>query len=140
MKIEDGKYYQTRDGQVVGPMNVPPKLDHWSKAVISDCAVEGDVEGWFECGKYRKNESHDLDLIAEWADAPARLMIPLPDMATFLDNDHDKVCVKCGDGGVVIYIFRPEKEMIAHFAPTAARNFAAAIIAYADAIDARPKD
>ena len=135
MKIENGKFYRTRDGQKMGPMNVPPKDKHWSDLVIADCHAMG----WCEGGAYYKGEIGDLDLIAEWSDAPAKLMIPLPVTATFRDVDGDLIEVEDSDCGTV-WISKLEAGVIASLSPETARDFAAAIIAYADAIDARPKD
>ena len=142
MKIENGKYYRTRDGQNVGPMNVPPKLERWSRLVIADgpigSAASG-LDGWYEGGKYLNDEDHDLDLIAEWSDAPAKLMIPLPDEASFMEDGYEFICTGSPDGEAV-WIYGRDASPFARLSPVTARDFAAAIIAYADAIDARPKD
>jgi hypothetical protein len=76
MKIEEGKYYRRRDGEVVGPM-VPSKhrIGAW---VINDHA-------WYEDGRFlNSGVPHMMDLISEVyvsdtppADAPAPKTIRL---------------------------------------------------------------
>ena len=69
MKIEEGKYYKTRDGRKVGPMSVPPKNATWSSIVRSDTVVYGVPKGWCDGGRYSANGGvDDLDLIEEWRD------------------------------------------------------------------------
>jgi len=69
MKIEAGKYYRTRDGDVVGPMR---RVD-WCDATFT----AGDFT-WNEDGSYVQGIPYKLDLISEVyvsdtppADAPA---------------------------------------------------------------------
>ena len=66
MKLEAGKYYRTRDGRKVGPMNVPPKKSHWSSIVVADC----NGKAWLKGGVYFSDIPDPLDLIAEWTDEP----------------------------------------------------------------------
>lgn len=73
MKIEVGKYYKTRDGRKVGPMEV----SMWSELLkariggpsflfnISD-GTHGDRDSCFEC----IDNQPELDLIEEWRDEP----------------------------------------------------------------------
>lgn len=65
VKIEEGKFYKTRDGRKVGPMAwentgksyVYPQGGYW--------AVSG-VGTWWQDGKYYKDKSTDSDIISEW--------------------------------------------------------------------------
>jgi hypothetical protein len=69
MKIEEGKYYKTRDGRKVGPMSVPPKDTTWSSIVKSDTIVYGVPKGWCDGGRYNAYGGvDDLDIIEEWHD------------------------------------------------------------------------
>ena len=93
LKIEAGKFYRTRDGRKVGPMNVPPSWGGWIRSIYADCLKDyadcleedGDYEGWTESGSYGFQEPNDpLDLIAEWTEtadtiplAPADPYYPL---------------------------------------------------------------
>lgn len=57
MKIEEGKYYRTRDGEKVGPMR--PEAGHWH---ISDGRL------WSDEGKrWSRNNSHN-DIVSEWVE------------------------------------------------------------------------
>jgi len=78
MKIEAGKYYRTRDGQKVGPMQVPPG-SMWSDTVESSTRTDdGRNRGWLKGGRYFSEEESDLDLIAEWTDTPDLTAITTP--------------------------------------------------------------
>ena len=57
MKIEAGKYYRTRGGDVVGPMR--PRFDN------STYCWETSTESWDATGSCRGYEEHDNDLISE---------------------------------------------------------------------------
>lgn len=57
MKIEEGKYYCTRDGEKVGPMR--PEAGHWH---ISDGRLWSD-----EGERWSRNNSHN-DIVSEWVD------------------------------------------------------------------------
>ncbi len=75
MQIEAGKYYRTRDGQKVGPMerndgtysDTHPWRSDWGGSVRDD-GTWSDIKG----------KAHPLDLIAEWADAPDLTAITTP--------------------------------------------------------------
>lgn len=68
LKIENGKRYVTRGGDIVGPMNVPPKYKGWSKYVVSDC----EDYAWLDGGlKVSTAVHHKDDLISEYVEAPA---------------------------------------------------------------------
>ena len=67
LKIEAGRYYRTREGRKVGPM------DHYSCSVgnmhpwhVDGCGMLWKYDGTGYEGKYPDN-----DLIAEWTDEPA---------------------------------------------------------------------
>ncbi|MDD9727200.1 hypothetical protein PVV74_17200 [Roseovarius sp. SK2] len=65
MKIVEGRYYRTRDGRKVGPM----EPDHNAIFLVWDCPNTG--ESFHKDGSYNGSgrESPD-DLIAEWSDDP----------------------------------------------------------------------
>ncbi|MCU0803421.1 MAG: hypothetical protein MUD11_16975 [Rhodobacteraceae bacterium] len=72
LKIEAGRFYRTRDGRKVGPMNVPPKAKYWSEIVFADTKNDdGGFYGWLVSGAYFENRESREDLIAEWTDEPA---------------------------------------------------------------------
>jgi hypothetical protein len=65
VKIEEGKFYKTREGRKVGPMKweetgksyVYPKGGYW----------RADQEGtWWPDGSYYKNREAQKDIISEW--------------------------------------------------------------------------
>lgn len=68
MKIEVGKFYKTRDGQRVGPMQ-----DDWpDDAAFCWHTTSGSLTEslWDKFGKNYKGYDTDRDLIAEWTDTP----------------------------------------------------------------------
>lgn len=70
MKPENGKFYWTRHGDLIGPISVPPESRSWNPDVYADCGV---FNCWYENGKYRKNGMIDgNDLVAEF-DLAAKL-------------------------------------------------------------------
>lgn len=59
MKIEEGKYYRTRDGRKVGPMVYEHRISHpWAEAGSESVYI------WREDG----TSIFDPDIIAEWTD------------------------------------------------------------------------
>lgn len=63
LKIEEGKYYRTRDGRRTGPMlRSPPLLYVWRVPAGGS---------WTEHGTYREGLTGASDLVAEWIDEPA---------------------------------------------------------------------
>ena len=68
VKPEHGKRYNTRDGQVVGPMNVPP-IGNWEPIVV---ASYGRL-GWCLDGKYLYGKVSPLDLVSEYIEPTAEL-------------------------------------------------------------------
>lgn len=72
MKIEEGKFYKTRDGRKVGPIEENQLLDdHWPWKSQVDVEFvgfdkEGRAVGDYLIGGMREH----LDLIAEWTDEP----------------------------------------------------------------------
>lgn len=64
MNIENGKYYMTRGGAKVGPMNVPPDYTCWATVIFADCLVNNQPEGWKENGEFDiYGDESDMDLI-----------------------------------------------------------------------------
>lgn len=68
LKIENGKRYVTRGGDIVGPMNVPPKWPYWIAAIVADCGDSSWKDGGF---KEDGGNPHQFDLISEYVEAPA---------------------------------------------------------------------
>ena len=68
MKIEEGKFYKTRGGDKIGPMQRARDPDFWE-------SVSAKYLSWTIDGKYRPveavNNGLGLDLIEEWVDEPA---------------------------------------------------------------------
>lgn len=63
MKIEEGRYYKTRDGRKVGPMEYEDSGDDqpWTDGMRYYC----------EDGKWSNSET-EKDLISEWQEGPIR--------------------------------------------------------------------
>jgi hypothetical protein len=104
MKIEEGKYYKTRDGRKVGPMvrgHVGSQSAYWTCRCnpLENAAAE-----WFKCGSFwpdghtlRTERTMARDLIEEWRDPidvytiptmPFGLLTPEQQQAL---RDHDGV-------------------------------------------------
>lgn len=66
LKVEAGRYYKTRDGRKVGPM------DGWREGAFRE--VEGDGRFWHRDGE-GQFKANGEDLVAEWVDEPARLKV-----------------------------------------------------------------
>lgn len=67
MKIEVGKYYRTRDGRKVGPMERRATGNRfWSAATHLD----GYGSFWCEDGAFYYGEEWPVDLVSEWHDEP----------------------------------------------------------------------
>jgi len=67
MKIEEGKYYRTRDGRKVGPMQIKPTH---SKL----CGEQGSILSIWYVATGRANSLRETpnDLVAEWIDEPKK--------------------------------------------------------------------
>ncbi len=68
MKIETGKYYRTRDGRKVGPMEY-----NSNGCIVGDCWFGtwlGIDKGNYVGGRVSYVNPHNLDLIAELEDEP----------------------------------------------------------------------
>jgi hypothetical protein len=70
MKFEVGKFYRTRDGRKVGPMN-RDKYGNWLFAEV-DGGGPSSERCFREDGKHEFGEAN-LDIVAEWTDAPESL-------------------------------------------------------------------
>jgi hypothetical protein len=110
MKIEEGKYYKTRDGRKVGPMvrgHVGSQSAYWT---CRGNPLENAAAEWFECGSFwpeghdnRSNTTMARDLIEEWREPidvytiptmPFGLLTPEQQQAL---KDHDGV-IECYEG------------------------------------------
>lgn len=73
MKIEEGKFYRTRDGQKIGPMQ-----SNWcdDRCWPFVCRPAHDRMYWRRdgeaCAGNVNNMRPDLDLVAEWTESPVR--------------------------------------------------------------------
>ncbi len=101
MKIEAGKYYRTRDGDVVGPMR---RVD-WCDATFT----AGDLT-WNEDGSYVQGTPYKMDLISEVyvsdtppADAPAPEAKTLRDEFAMRLMDRDAFAVGYKDEAKQLY-------------------------------------
>lgn len=65
MKLEVGKYYKTRDGRKVGPME-QSYLNHYPFSG----KLHRESERWLENGRYYNHRESNLDLVEEWKDCP----------------------------------------------------------------------
>lgn len=88
MKLEVGKYYRTRDGRKVGPLQPSDNGDAGGYYIKDYGLIKPD--GRFGYGYY--GWSSDLDLVAEWVDEPEQK--PLPQHPTELP---DVVALKIAD-------------------------------------------
>jgi hypothetical protein len=72
MKIEAGKYYKTRDGRKVGPITTSATRGWpWE---VNGGKYDSTIRtrwAWRDDGSFQEDETHTLDLIAEWTDGPA---------------------------------------------------------------------
>jgi hypothetical protein len=62
VKLEEGKYYRTRDGRKVGPMQF-----YGAGYQLLFCCVNGLERFWRECGKHHFG-CDEIDLVAEWVE------------------------------------------------------------------------
>ena len=83
LKIEEGKFYKTRDGRKVGPM------DEWVSGQFREKI--GDGRFWLSGGKGRCAATEE-DLIAEWIDEPVARA-----STTTASNDNAQPKFKVGD-------------------------------------------
>ncbi len=85
MKIEAGKYYRTRGGQVFGPMVRNPEHD----TNFTWCLVFSEPENsWTEGGRWSMNgKKYPFDLVAEVyiSDTPPQT-VPAPEAKTLRDE------------------------------------------------------
>lgn len=68
MRLQEGKFYRTRDGRKVGPMRSD---DSFREPALIE--VDWDGRGWSTTGRaIGVNHSREEDLVAEWTDGPVR--------------------------------------------------------------------
>ena len=101
MKIEAGKYYRTRDGDVVGPMTVYLGCDDTFTAIGYT---------WYEDGSFIRGNPCKMDLISEvyfsdtpFADAPAPEAKTLRDEFVMCLMDRDMFAVGFKDEAEQLY-------------------------------------
>lgn len=142
MQIEAGKYYKTRDGRKVGPME--RNHGNWAKThpwTAEVCGAVRDDGTWAS----ERGDISDFDLIAEWTEpteAPAAepaaapavpdRAVPLPAAVTFYCNDGHNVDLCASDNCVDL----GGDYVSASLTPATARALAHWLIVFADAADA----
>lgn len=72
-KIEIGKHYLTRSGEVVGPMREAPR---YAQGVLS-CKFKGKENGWYPDGRYYLSRKHEWDLVAEVETRAVHVTVPV---------------------------------------------------------------
>jgi hypothetical protein len=135
MKIEAGKFYRTRDGRKVGPMEVSRDATYPWKARANDGWRSFTGSGLFLLHAYPSA----LDLIAEWVDpAPEPAKAGLPDVMGFLDEYSAKIMVEAEGAFVSVATSSTahDETVSLCFTPERARALAAALTAYADQAEA----
>jgi hypothetical protein len=94
--IEAGKYYRTRDGEVVGPMEFtgdPPGMDRWR------AGFRGGQSFWNDNGLWADGlDERGADLVAEWADPAPDVTKALAEALENLSAVYDGIYVKMSDG------------------------------------------
>lgn len=84
LKLEEGKYYRTRDGRKVGPMQF-----YGAGYQLLFCCVNGLERFWRECGKHHFG-CDEIDLVAEWAEATSMDIYSLDKPFGWLDEATQK--------------------------------------------------
>lgn len=139
IKIEEGKYYRTRDGRKVGPMSV------WRAYTDEDGGPLFDCEGGEFSGNYWSSDGSngepdvindpDFDLIAEWGEGPVRTVT----RKEIVPGTYGVLSVKevapwhSGDAPVAHVCIPPH-----HLPASELRAAAATFIELADALDEVP--
>lgn len=123
MKIEAGKFYRTRDGRKVGPIergHYPTPSRYWQApgGAITAPSGRGLLQYWTDDGQYWPRESPNwsedsaaVDLVAEWSDGPVREVITtrrevVPGVygrLEVVDSDQDRVHLRlAAKGGITL--------------------------------------
>ena len=134
MKIIEGRYYLTRDGQKVGPMRLIPNgwgfndMWPWTDRTVKPDGLDGI---WCTDGF-----SHTMPLIAEWTDTTDIAATKTTDKA-YWPWAYVSVEAMNGEGETMFVRAAPSDGMVAldeyaYLDPPQARALAAALIAYAD--------
>lgn len=71
MKIEEGRYYKTRDGRKVGPVTIDIS-EKESLRVRAPHLEAGFVAAWFEDGRFYEKPGSTYDIVALWNEGPVR--------------------------------------------------------------------
>ena len=77
MKIEEGKYYRSREGCKVGPMGVNDA--NWFVGKYEDIVWLGTEKGNYVGGRESYVDDHPFDLISEWTDELYYAELQTPD-------------------------------------------------------------
>lgn len=96
IKIEEGKFYRTRDGRKVGPM----RCDDYGDAECDHMDSDLDRQVWLPNGKVWEENGDESDhyLIAEWEDTP-KLWKDMSDeeKGSLLLAQHNGEAIECLD-------------------------------------------
>lgn len=133
MKIEEGKFYRTRDGRKAGPATAI--IDDDSQ--VMDVPVETPVRNhvWIETGTRSKLEERPepTDLVAGWNAGPVRTVTRreiVPGQYGVVEIDKDS---RVTDEGVSLWLPRNHR-----YSPAELRATAATLTEIADALESQP--
>lgn len=73
MKIEEGKYYKTRNGRKAGPIELIDSFKWGNQPLRYKGVIDGDKENrqtWYEYGRFFEDREAPLDLVEEWNSDP----------------------------------------------------------------------
>lgn len=126
MKIEAGKFYRTRDGRKVGPVDVDG-TDYWCVSA----RLGGIENSWRLNGLWHASlPAHKLDLIAEWKDdGPVREVT----RKEIVPGRYGKLQLGVGVNSPKVYLDFAEGNM---FDAADLRSLIATLTEIADALDA----
>lgn len=135
MKIEEGKFYRTRDGRKAGPMK------RWGGGWIDASRTRGDM--WQDDGlRYYSENRGDDDLIAEWTDGPVREVtrkeiVPGTYGRIQVSHNYDRIGDEAFDPQAVINLTARDGSMMdrGNFSAAELRSAASTLTAIADALE-----
>ena len=156
LQVREGIAYRTRNGLKVGPMMFDERIPYWpfEAAVDGKRMAFGTRCAWRPDGTFNPSSrnAHDLDLVAEWSDAPALPVTPVLPIRTVTRTEivtgqygqvsvigpagevSNKVAVALLRAGVDVYLDTPHHHMDAAALRAAARVF----ISLAEALEQEP--
>ena len=130
MKIEEGKYYRTRDGRKVGPM----KLDEDSFSARFHWIGDGNGADYDNSGRDCDNDDCVYHLIAEWPDEPASPVRTVT-RKEIVEGDYGVVTVGSTIGSTVSITLDGSREGWVRVSAEQIREAAKVFTEIADALD-----